>query len=70
MPPTSAVPTIPGTTYLLSSKTDYSKYVVPGIVGTALVGGTAVTYGIIKNKDNKKEKNEDENDADISLSDF
>ncbi len=62
---TTESPVITTTT---TSKTDYSKYVVPGIVGTALVGGAAATYGVLKNKDKNKDKDDD--DGDISLSEF
>ena len=62
------------TTTTTSKKTDYSKYIVPGVVGTAVVGGAAAAYGIMKNKDDKKEKKKDdenlENNGDMALSDF
>ena len=62
------------TTTTTSKKTDYSKYIVPGVVGTAVVGGAAAAYGIMKNKSDKKEKKKDdenlENNGDMTLSDF
>ena len=64
-------PPIITTTTQPSSKNDYSKYIIPGVVGTALVGGTAATYGVLKNKDKKKnDKDNNDDNGDISLSDF
>ena len=41
-----------------SKKKDFSKYIVPGIAGTAVVGA-AVTYGALKNKVGKDLKTKD-----------
>ena len=51
-----------------SKKKDFSKYIVPGIAGTAVVGA-AVTYGALKNKVGKDLKTKDydlEEDDDYS----
>ena len=64
-------PPIITTTTQPSSKNDYSKYIIPGVVGTAVVGGAAATYGVLKNKDKKKnDKDNNDDNGDISLSDF
>ena len=42
----------------INSKTDYSKYIVPGLAGVAVAGAAA--YGIVKNKKEKDSKDNNE----------